>query len=131
MPPPEAIRPESVAAAGGAALPDWATEVLQATGTAGLSRDADDAREARLMAVRSAKVRALADLERRVDAIVLAGGTTVRERAARDAVFRSDLETFLESARTVRQRSLRDGRAWEVTLRLPLLRLYEFSRRGE
>jgi hypothetical protein len=130
MPPPEEIRPESVpAAAGGAALPDWATEVLRATGTADLSRDVIEAIQNRVLAVRSAKVRALAALEEQVDAIVLEDGTTVRARAARDAVFRRDLETFLDSARTVRQRPLRDGRAWEVTLRLPLLRLYEFSRR--
>jgi len=131
MPPPETIRPESAAAAGGVALPDWATETLEAVGDADLSRDVDDPRRKRLLAVRSAKVRALSDLERQVDAVVLDDGTTVRQRAARDAVFRRDLETFLDSARTVRQRSLRDGRAWEVTLRLPLLRLHAFSRRGE
>ncbi len=129
MPPPDAIRARSTAeAAGGAALPDWATEALEAVGTADLRPRVDDAGRGRLLAVRSAKARAQAALEKRVDAIALDGGTTVRERAARDPVFRRDLETFLDSARTVAGRSLRDGRAWEVTLRLPLLRLYEFSR---
>jgi len=131
MPPPETIRPASApTVAGGEALPDWATDVLEAVGTAEVSADVPDARQNRLLAVRSAKVRALADLERQVNAVVLDGGTTVRQRAARDTVFRRDLETFLDSARTARCRSLRDGRAWEVVLRLPLLRLYEFSRGG-
>ena len=131
MPPPEAVRPSATpTVAGGEALPDWATDVLEAAGTADLSPDVPDARQNRLLAARSAKVRALAALERQVDGIALDEGTTVRERAAKDPVFRRDLETFLDSARTARSRSLRDGRAWEVVLRLSLLRLYEFSRRG-
>lgn len=129
MPPPETIRPASAATvAGGEALPDWATEVLEAFGTAELSPDVGDAGQNQLLAIRSAKVRALADLERQVNAIVLDGEKTVQQRAAKDAVFRRDVETFLDGARMVRCRSLRDGRAWEVVLRLPLLRLYEVSR---
>jgi len=132
MPPPEAVRPAPApTVAGGEALPDWAAETLEAAGTAEISPDVSDARRNRLLAVRAAKVRALADLERQVNAVVLDGGTTVRQRAARDPVFRRDLETFLDSARPVRCRSLDEGRAWEVVLRLPLLRLYAFSRREE
>jgi len=130
MPPPEAVRPAAApTVAGGEALPDWATDVLEAVGTADLSPDVPDAGQNRLLAARSAKVRALAALERQVDGLALDEGTTVCDRAAKDPVFRRDLETFLDSARTARSRSLRDGRAWEVVLRLPLLRLYEFSRR--
>jgi hypothetical protein len=35
---------------------------------------------------------------------------------------------FLASARIVKSEAAGDGRQWEVTLRLPLVRLWEFSR---
>jgi len=131
MPPPEEVRPAPApTAAAGEALPDWATDVLEARGTARLSPEVPDGKEARLLAARSAKGRALAALRRKVDQMTLADGVTVRARAARDPTFRRDLETFLDSARTALCRPVEDGRAWEVTLRLPLLRLYEFSRHG-
>ncbi len=129
MPPPEAIRPAPTVAAG-EALPDWAADVLEARGTARLSPAVPDGKRARLLAARSAKGRALATLRRKVDRLGLGNGTTVRARAARDATFRRDVETFLDSARTAVYRPVEDGRAWEVVLRLPLLRLYQFSRRG-
>jgi hypothetical protein len=129
MPPPDTVRPAPApAVAGGEALPDWATEVFEAAGTARLNPEMDDPAKAALLASRSAKVRALDDLERQVDRIALADGQTVRQRAARDATFRRDLGLFLESARVARSRAIDDGRGREVVLRLPLLRLYEFSR---
>ena len=132
MPPQEATRPAAAPlVAGGQALPDWATTVLLATGTARLSRDETDPNRARLLAARSAKVRALADLDNQVNQVILQDGVTVRSRAATDAVFRSDLEVFLDSARTVRYRATDEGRVWEVVLRLPLLRLYACSRRSK
>ncbi|MBL7139710.1 MAG: hypothetical protein ISS74_02240 [Planctomycetes bacterium] len=131
MPPDDEVRASAGAAvAGGAPLPDWATDVIEARGTAALALDVPDPERARLLAARSAKARALAELERKVDAIDLGGGVTVRQRAAKDAAFRGDLETFLESARTVTYRGIDDGQAWEVVLRVPMLRLYECSRRG-
>jgi len=131
MPPEEEVRASAGAGvAGGAPLPDWATDVVEARGTGALALDVPDPERARLLAARSAKARALADLERQVDAIDRGDGVTVRQRAAKDAAFRSDLETFLESARTVTYRGIKDGQAWEVVLRVPLLRLYECSRRG-
>ena len=131
MPPEAEIRPAPApTVAAGEALPDWATDVLEARGTAYLSPDVADGKQARLLAARSAKVRALATLTQKVDQMTLSDGTTVRTRAARDATFRRDVETFLDSARTALYRPVEDGRAWEVVLRLRLLRLYEFSRRG-
>ena len=128
MPPTAEIRPvETAPVAGGAPLPDWAAETLGASAEAEFSPDADDPQQARVLAARSAKVRALADLERQVDAVTLAANLTVRQRAAKDEVFRRDLKTFLSGARTVASVPREGGKGWQVTLRLPLLRLYELS----
>jgi len=128
MPPASEIRPaEATAPRDRAPLPDWAAETVEAHGEASLSPDVKDREEARVLAARSAKVRALAAVEKKVDAVTLAGGVTVRERAAKDSRFRRDLKTFLSGVRVVTSRPTEDGKGWEVTLRLPLVRLYEFS----
>jgi hypothetical protein len=115
----------------GAPPPDWANEVLDAQASAPFNDEIDNPDEARVLAARLAKARALADIERRVDDIKLDDGRTVRQRAGKDDVFRRDLKTFLSSARTAVYRSTEDKKGWEVVLKLPLLRLYEFSRPRE
>ena len=125
MPPADAVHAaDAPAVAGGAPLPDWATQVLEATGTARFSDDVADREEARVLAARAAKVRAGADLRQQVDALTLAEDLTVRQLAARDPAFARDVGTFLSSAHTRAHRATPDGKAWEVTLRLPLIRLY-------
>jgi hypothetical protein len=131
MPPPESVGPPPARVAGGAPLPDWATDVLEARGAARFSDEVTDREEARVLAARSAKVRALAELEKQVDAVALPGGRTVRERGLKDEVFRQDVKTLLSSAKPSQYRATDDGKGWEVVLRLPLLRLYEFSRPRE
>ena len=131
MPPPESLGPPPARVAGGAPLPDWATDVLEARGTARFSDEVANREEARVLAARSAKVRALAELEKQVDAVALPDGRTVRERGLKDEVFRQDVKTLLASAKPSQYRATDDGKGWEVVLRLPLLRLYEFSRARE
>ena len=131
MPPPEELRPGRTTVAVGAPMPDWAAGVLEARGIDDFSEgdtDTRDSEEVRLLAARAAKARASMDLERQLDAVRLDDGRTVRDRAAKDDVFRGDLKTFLGSARTVVSRPTEDGNGWEVILQLPLFRLYEFSR---
>ena len=130
MPPPASVRAAQPEGPGRSApLPDWAAQALEATGAAALSDEITDRDRARVLAARSAKARALADLESRLGAVKLDDGRTVADRAAKEEVFRNDVAAFLASARTASSRRADDGR-WEVTLRLPLLRLYEFSRRA-
>ena len=132
MPSPEDVRPaESLAGPPAAPPPDWATEVLEARGVARLPDDVQDPAEARLLAARSAKVRAAADLARQLDARKLDDGRTVRDRAAKDDAFRRDLTTLLASARIVKYQPMEGGKQWEAVLRLPLMRLWEFSRPKE
>jgi hypothetical protein len=132
MPPPSEIRPvEARVVGGGRPLPDWATEVYEARATARFSDEVANPAEARVLAARSAKVRALADLEKQIDGVKLDDGRTVRQRAAKDEVFRRDVKTFLSSAKPALHRAADDGKGWEVVLRLPLVRLYEFSRPRE
>ena len=131
MPPPQEVGAETPRVAGGAPLPDWATEVYEARATAQFSDEIEARPQARLLAARSAKVRAIADLEKQLGALKLADGRTLRERSTKDEVFRRDVKTFLSSAKTVLSRATQDEKAWEVVLRLPLIRLYEFSRPGE
>jgi len=132
MPPPEDVRPaEVLAGPPGSPPPDWAAEVLEARGVARLPDDVEDPKEARLLAARSAKVRAAADLARQLDALKLDGGGTVRDRASKDDTFRRDLVTFLASAKTVKYQPMEGGKQWEAVLRLPLMRLWEFSRPKE
>jgi hypothetical protein len=111
----------------GTPLSDWAAKPLDATGVAGLSPEVDDPAKARLLAARSAKAKALTELEELLGHVKLDDGRTVHERAAKDEVFRKDTEAFLESAKLVSTRVRDDGK-WEVLLRLPLVRLFEFSR---
>ena len=128
MPPASEIRPaDATVTRPKALLPDWAAETVEAQGEAPFSPDAKDREEARVLAARSAKARALDAVEKKVDAVTLAGGVTVRQRAAKDSRFRRDLKTFLSSVRVVVSRPTEDGKGWEVRLRLPLLRLYECS----
>ena len=132
MPPPEDVRPaEVLAGPPGSPPPDWAAEVLEARGVARLPDDVEDPKEARLLAARSAKVRAAADLARQLDALKLDGGGTVRDRASKDDTFRRDLITLLASAKTVKYQPMDGGKQWEAVLRLPLMRLWEFSRPKE
>lgn len=128
MPSAAFVRPRQ-GPAGGGWLPDWAAQVLEGTGTAALSDEVTDKDKAHLLAARSAKARAVGELELRLNAVKLDDGRTVRERGAKDEVFRQDVTAFVGSARTSASRRTEDG-WWEVTLRLPLGRLYEFSRRG-
>ena len=110
-------------------LPDWAAGYLEAGAMSRPPEQIDDREQARVLALRSAKATALALLAKRLDAVGLDEGRTVRERAAKDPVFQQDVKTFLESAETVVSRETEDGQ-WEVVVRLPLVRLYEFSRQG-
>jgi len=111
----------------GTPLPDWAAKALEATGVAGLSPEVDDPAKARLLAARSAKARAVTELESVLQQVKLDDGRTVHERAAKDEAFRKDTEALLQSAKLVSTRVREDGK-WEVLMRLPLVRLYEFSR---
>jgi len=132
MPPPDQVRPEeALPEVPASPLPDWAAQVLESRGTAKPPEDIDDAAEAQLLAARAAKARAASDLERQLDAVRLEDGQTVRQRAAKDEVFRRDIRTFLESAKVARHHAIAEGRQWEVVLRLPLVRLWEFSRPRE
>jgi hypothetical protein len=129
MPPPDQVRPEeALPEAPASPLPDWAAQVLESRGTAKPPEDIDDAAEAQLLAARAAKARAASDLERQLDAVRLEDGQTVRQRAAKDEVFRRDIRTLLESAKVAKHQAIADGKQWEVVLRLPLVRLWEFSR---
>ena len=132
MPPPRDLHTADAAVAGsGVPLPDWATEVHEARGTARFSEEVERPDEARVLAARSAKVRALADLQKQIGAVKLDDGRTVRQRAAKDEVFRRDLKMFVSSAKPSLYRATEDGKGWEVSLRLPLVRLYEFARPRE
>jgi hypothetical protein len=110
-----------------APLPDWAAAALETRGESRPPEHIEDAKEARVLALRAAKATAMAELAKRLDAVGLDDGRTVRERAAKDPVFQRDLKTLLQSAETVASRPTADGQ-WEVVVRLPLARLYEFSR---
>ena len=112
-----------------APLPDWAAAALETRGESRPPEHIEDAKEARVLALRAAKATAMEELAKRLDAVGLDDGRTVRERAAKDPVFQRDVKTFLQSAETVVSRPTDDGQ-WEVVVRLPLARLYEFSRRG-
>ena len=132
MPPPDQIKPEeSLPAAPGPSMPDWAAWVLEARGVARRPDDIEDEAQARLLTVRSAKARAMADMERQLDAVRLDDGRTVRDRAAKDDVFRRDIAALLASARPVKYEQEAGGKHWEVVVRLPLVRLWEFSRPRE
>ena len=112
-----------------APLPDWAAAALETRGESRPPEHIEDAKKARVLALRAAKATAMEELAKRLDAVGLDDGRTVRERAAKDPVFQRDVKTFLQSAETVASRPTDDGQ-WEVVVRLPLARLYEFSRRG-
>lgn len=132
MAPAGEVRPDqSPPVAGGLPLPDWAARVLEADGRSRFSDEIEDREEARVLAARAAKARAVMALEKQLDVITLDDGRTIRQRAARDEAFRRDLATFLTGARVESSRATSDGKGWEVTVRLPLVRLYEFSRPGE
>jgi hypothetical protein len=129
MPPPEESVPaQTPTAAGEAPMPEWAGQVLEARGTARFSDEVVSREDARVLAARSAKVRALSDIEKQIGAVKLDDGSTVRQRAAKDEVFRRDLKAFLSSAKTAAYRPTEDGKGWAVVLRLSLVRLYEVSR---
>jgi len=131
-PPPDQIKPEeSLPVAPGPSMPDWAAWVIEARGVANRPGDIEDEADARLLAARSAKARAMSDLERQLDAVRLDDGRTVRDRASKDDVFRRDIVTLLASARTVKYDQQAGGKQWEVVVRLPLARLWEFSRPRE
>src|SRR4030042_575230 len=101
VPPPASVRAARPEGPGPSApLPDWAAQALEATGAATLPDEIADRDRARVLAARSAKARALADLESRLNAVKLDDGRTVAERAAKDEVFRNDVTAFLGSART-------------------------------
>ena len=112
-----------------ALLPDWAAAALETRGKSRPPEHIEDAKEARVLALRAAKATAMEKLAKRLDAVGLDDGRTVRERTTKDPVFQRDVKTLLQSAETVVSRPTDDGQ-WEVVVRLPLARLYEFSRRG-
>jgi len=109
-----------------APLPDWAACVLEARGVARVLEQLEDEGQAHLLAARSAKARAATELAERLDRVTLDDGQTVRRRASKNPTFKENVRTFLRSAETALSRLTEDGR-WEVILRLPLVRLYEFS----
>jgi hypothetical protein len=132
MPSPDQIKPdESLPTAPGPTMPDWAAWALEARGTAKRSDDIEDVAEANILAARSAKARAMSAMERQLDAVRLEDGRTVRDRAAKDEVFRRDVVAMLAGAKTVKHEEQAGGKQWEVVVRLPLLRLWEFSRSRE
>jgi hypothetical protein len=132
MPSPDQIKPdESLPTAPGPTMPDWAAWALEARGTAKCPDDIEDVAEAKILMARSAKARAMSAMERQLDAVRLEDGRTVRDRAAKDEVFRRDVVAMLAGAKTVKHEEQAGGKQWEVVVRLPLLRLWEFSRSRE
>ena len=132
MPSLDQIKPdESLPAAPGPTMPDWAAWVLEARGVAKRPDDIVDMAEANILAARSARARAMSDLQRQLDAVRLEDGRTVRDRAAKDEVFRRDVVALLASAKTVKHEDLSGGKQQEVVVQLPLARLWEFSRPRE
>jgi hypothetical protein len=129
MPAPQQVRPEeALSEAAGVPLPDWAARVLEGRGVAKRPIDVEDDAEARLLTARSAKAMAVVNLERQVEAVKLDDGGTVRERMAKDEVFRRDVAALLASAKIVKYEPTADGKQWEAVLRLPLQRLWGFAR---
>jgi hypothetical protein len=132
MPPPDQIKPEeSLPVAPGPTMPDWAGRVLEARGVANRPDDIEDLAEAKVLAARSAKARAMSDLQRQLDAVRMDEDRTVRDRAAKDEAFRRDIVALIASAKTVKHEEQAGGKQWEVVVRLPLVRLWEFSRPRE
>jgi hypothetical protein len=105
--------------------------VLEARGVANRPDDIEDLAEAKVLAARSAKARAMSDLQRQLDAVRMDEDRTVRDRAAKDEAFRRDIVALIASAKTVKHEEQAGGKQWEVVVRLPLVRLWEFSRPRE
>jgi hypothetical protein len=128
MPPPLEVQSAETLADSPAPLPDWAATVLKAHARARQPEDMENEDRARLLAARSAKAMAMEDLSRQLDAVQLDDGRTVRVRASKDEVFRKDIVTLLSSAAIVESQPVAGSKQWEVSVRLPLVRLWEFSR---
>ncbi len=108
-------------------LPDWAARTLVAEAEAEPPERVQDPEQARVLAARAARARAAEALSKLLDEVEIAEGVTVHDRLVRDAVFKKDVQTLLESAKVAASRPTDEGR-WEVVLALPLERLYGFAR---
>ncbi len=108
--------------------PEWVDRILEARGQADVPDDVEDAERTHVLAARAAETEAQNALAAQVNALRLTDELTVGGLAAKDETFARDRDTFLRSARIVHSQPL-DAKRWEVTLRLPLERLYVVSRR--
>ncbi|MEE9500426.1 MAG: LPP20 family lipoprotein, partial [Candidatus Omnitrophota bacterium] len=89
-------------------LPTWASRGVVATGS-GVPPENAKGPEARLMAVRAAKIDALRNLAERVYGVKIDAVTSIRDFVTERDEVRADVEAFLRGAEVTDTRYLSDG----------------------
>lgn len=124
--PPErylAERQESAAAA--PAAPGWAKDTVTAKGNAVRPSDAESDAQARLMALRGAKVEAMRNLSEEIDGLHIDSQTTVRDFVATNDRIRTAMHNYLQGVRVVKEEYDAETGEATVTIEAPLEPLWD------
>lgn len=85
----------------GPQVPDWAKNTVKATGNGVKPADAESEAQARLMALRAAKVDAMRNISEQINGLRIDASTTVKDFVATDDRIRTELDTFLTGVKTL------------------------------
>ena len=109
--------------------PEWASQVLRATGDGLPPEDVDSEAQAYLLAERAAVLDARRKLAEQLDGVHISGETTVRDFVAESDKIKTEVGTFLAGTKTVKSELLEDGVTVRVELELDLGAMYEIWRK--
>jgi len=107
-----------------ATTPHWATLRIREDGVGVAPEDAPNTAQARLMALRAAKVDALRNLAEKIEGLKITSETTVSDLAFESDEITTELDAFIQGAEVVHQEFYEDGSAL-VTVELDGKSLYD------
>jgi hypothetical protein len=112
-----------------AEVPDWAKQVLRATGQGVAPEEAESEAQAKLLAQKAAEVDAKRKLAEMLDGVHIDSKTTVKDFVTQSDEIKTSVSTFIGGCKVVKVRTLEDGVTVEVEVELSLEGLYDIVRK--
>ncbi len=111
---------QPVAVAPAPTVPDWAKNMASAKGNGVKPADAISDAQAKLLALRAAKVEAMRNLTEQIDGLVIQGTTHVKDFIATNDQVRTEINSYLRGVQTLSEDYNADSGEATVTIQAPL-----------
>jgi hypothetical protein len=110
-------------------VPDWAKQVLRATGQGVPPEEADSEAQGKLLARRAAESDAKRKLAEMLDGVHIDSKTTVKDFVTQSDEIKTSVGAFVGGCKVVKERTLEDGITVEVEVELSLEGFYDIVKK--